>query len=264
MDLEVACAHHFRVFEVALLNHILFSIVFKLSFHFFNDAHEKAFATFIGFNILSTEYLKDLSSEESPLGCIVRIAEVLKHLLEELVSDLVGSNLLDVIFNDDLVLNQAKTLVLEYIKEQVVLHLSQLLLDPLDSVAWMEQVKLLHSFLSRLSRDQAVVVNMLLEASSDVRLRLDLDSCVDTHVLDDLQWLLRIILHELFRHLGGSFILRLVWSVDLLVILDILHELDGVEHAFAGETVETSLPSTQNELLFLHWQLLAGVGHDAG
>lgn len=71
-------------------------------------------------------------------------------------------------------------------------------------------------------------MDMLFEASSDIWLRLKLDSSVDTHVFDDLQRFLGVILHVFFRHLGWTFILRLVWLVKLLVLLDILNKLNGV------------------------------------
>lgn len=101
----------------------------------------------------------------------------------------------------------------------------------------MEEVEFLQSFLSWLSSYQTVVMNVLLEASPDVRLGLHLNCCVNTHVLDDFKSFLTLIFHVLFGHVRGSFVLRLVWLVKLLVLLDVLNQLDRVEHAPARKLI---------------------------
>ena len=246
-----------------MFDHKLLSVLFEFVFDLFNDTNQEALATFVGISILSTEYLKNLSPEESPLGGVVWELEVVKHLLEKLVADLVGSlSFLNVVLNDDLVLDETQTLILDDVEEKVILHIFELLLGSLDSVAWMEEVEFLQTFVSWLSSYQTEVMNVLFEASPDVWLGLHLNGCVDTHILYDFESLLAVIFHVLFGHVGGSFLLRLVWLVQLLVLLDVLNELDWVQHALARKFVEFSLASAEDELLFLNRQLLSSVGHD--
>ena len=52
--------------------------------------------------------------------------------------------------------------------------------------------------------------------------------------------------------------------MQLPVLLNVLNELDGVEHAAAGELVEFSLPCVGHEFFLLHRELLAGADHDGG
>lgn len=136
----------------------------------------------------------------------------------------------------------------------------------------MEDVEFLLAFLGGLSRDNTKVSNMLLEASSDIWLALKLGGRIDAHILDDLERLGRScdsLLSSTFRrhdvlfgHISGSSALRLVGLVELLVLLDVLHQLDRIQHAATRKFVEFPLPSTEHELLFLDGQFLASVDHN--
>ena len=127
----------------------------------------------------------------------------------------------------------------------------------------MENVELFQAFIGWFRDYNAEVMHVLLEASPDIRLRLQLDGGVDTHVLDDLKRLLSVIFHVLFGHVSWTFVLRLVWLVKLLVLLDVLNELDGIQHAPARKFVESPLTCVEDELFLLDRQLLPGVSHDA-
>jgi hypothetical protein len=138
----------------------------------------------------------------------------------------------------------------------------------------MEHVELLEALLSRLGLEDSEVANVLLEASANIWLALELGRTVDAHVLDDLEGLVAALWgcaleasafrgHDvLLGHVRRPKILRLARLVELPVLLDILNELDGVEHAAAGEFVEFSLSRVEHKFFLLHWQLLAGIDHD--
>lgn len=140
----------------------------------------------------------------------------------------------------------------------------------------MEHVELLEALLSRLGLEDSEVANVLLEASANIWLALELGRTVDAHVLDDLEGLVAALWgcaleasafrgHDvLLGHVRRPKILRLARLVELPVLLDILNELDGVEHAAAGEFVEFSLSRVEHKFFLLHWQLLAGIDHDEG
>ena len=97
----------------ALVNDEFLSVLFQFIFNFFNDTNQETLATLVGLSILSTEYLKDFSPEKSPLGGVIWESEEVKHLLEELVSNLISSRLIDIVLNDDLILDESKTFILE-------------------------------------------------------------------------------------------------------------------------------------------------------
>ena len=136
---------------------------------------------------LGAEDLEDFPPEEPPLRGVLGVLEFLKHVLEVFVADPL---VLVVVVDLDLVGDQAQALVLQDVQKEVsVDELLELLVDPLDSVARMEHIKLLAALLRRLSLDDSKVANVLLEASADVWLALELDRTVDAHVLDDLEGL---------------------------------------------------------------------------
>jgi hypothetical protein len=50
--------------------------------------------------------------------------------------------------------------------------------------------------------------------------------------------------------------------VHLLVLVHILLELDGRQHALAAEFVEFVMSGVENEVLLLNWHFLASIGDD--
>lgn len=140
----------------------------------------------------------------------------------------------------------------------------------------MEHVELLEALLRWLGMEDSEVTDVLLEASPNIRLALELGRTEDAHILDDLEGLVAAqggsVLgasalrgHDvLLGHVRRPKVLRLARLMELPVLLDILNELDGVEHAAAGEFVEFPIPRVEHKFFLLHGQLLAGIGHDEG
>lgn len=150
LDLKVSSAHHHLILLIALINDILLSILLELILDFIYNTHQERLAALICLSILCTKYLKDFSPEESPLGGILWELEIVKHLLEKLVANLIGRNVLDVVLYHDCVSYEAKRLVLNDVQEEVIGHIFKLFGDTLDPVAGMEDVKLFQAFFGRL------------------------------------------------------------------------------------------------------------------
>lgn len=52
--------------------------------------------------------------------------------------------------------------------------------------------------------------------------------------------------------------------MKLSILLNVLNELDRVQHAPSREFVEFPLSSVKNEFFFLNWQLFTSICHDRG
>jgi hypothetical protein len=71
---------------------------------------------------------------------------------------------------------------------------------------------------------------MLFEASSDIGLTRQFDGSEDAHVLDDVKMVTLTWFEVLFGHFSGSNVLWLTRLSYLLVIVDVFHQLNGIEH----------------------------------
>ena len=187
LDLEVSRAQQLLILLTAAVGHEVLGILLQLELDLLQDAHEEGLLALVCLSALSAEDLEDFPPEEPPLRGVLGVLELLEHVLEVFVADPL---VLVVVVDLDLVGDQAQALVLQDVQKEVsVDELLELLVDPLDSVARMEHIKLLAALLRRLSLDDSKVANVLLEASADVWLALELDRTVDAHVLDDLEGL---------------------------------------------------------------------------
>jgi len=112
---------------------------------------------------------------------LVYIIVLLKHLCEEFL----------LVLYLDLASDQALTFVLEDIEEQVgLIELLQSFVDPLHAVAGMKDIKLFLTFRRWLRENDALVLHILFEAPSNVRLAPELNGRVNAHFLEHRDGLL--------------------------------------------------------------------------
>jgi len=168
---EVAHLNKLSVLFSTLLKDILLSIIDEFRLDLVHDAHKECR---LSAKLRMTDDLKDFFSQVSPLGLIILNLIELEHPLKELVSNLV---IRVSAFEDlDFEVNQSVFLALNDFEEKVrhlvfrVLELREFPVDILHSVSRIENVEVFLAFVSRSGEENTLLVDVLLETSSDVRL----------------------------------------------------------------------------------------------
>ena len=137
--------------------------------------------------IKRSKYLKDFSSHELPLRCIIWILEQHIHLLKVQVSN---PFFLTIISHNNLISDISLCFLVNNIEKDVSIklvmliihdflawyHFTQSHLKILYSIRWMKQIKLLFAFLGWFGDNPAVLVDVVLQAFSDLRLAWEFNS----------------------------------------------------------------------------------------
>ena len=238
-------------------------IFLELILNLVHDACEEAFILLtvkVSRASIVCEDFENFFSYELPFCGIIWILEHFKHLFEPSVSD---SLVCALVFDHDVVSDETKSFVLKDVEEQIsIQEIRNLLINSLDSITWMENIKLFESLISWLSLNHTKFLNVFLQSSSDIWLSTQLDRRVNAHVFDDVNAFSLVRSHVFFGHLVWTDVQWLGWLVLLLVFLDVFNQVKRTKHTSFREFVESLLASVENEFFLLHWKLFTGVDDD--
>lgn len=231
INFEVPCVDQSLIGGSTLFQNIVFRIFFQLSFNLVKDTRQETFVTSscqISRTSVVSEDFKNLFSYKLPFCRVIWKFEHFKHFLKPFVSKSLIST---IIFNHYVKSYQIQSFILNDVKEQIGLfEFGNLHFNSLDSITRVENVQLFESFICWMSYYDTKFLNMLLQASSNVRLGSQFDRSKNTHVLNDVNGFFLICSHVISGHFIWTNVQRLRWQVNLLFFLNVFNQMERSQH----------------------------------